>query len=279
MIASLDAWRKSVGPILGSVLSFFCVFQIINPLATWLSPDYSLFLRRGVGGVFVLLITVFLCCCFASIQPRTLLQRLRSHLSWPATAPGWRLFLLFFFWFALAHLILLSIYLLADAATFDTTALPLLLRRWPVLLVGFIATLFLAWSEELIFRGLLFDHFRQFHTLWPSAIASSCIFSLAHNLRAPWTLLTSEWRLGLGLFLLGMTLTIIAQWQRSLAASAGAHAGLVFIKVVLRKVPLVVIPANAGLLFPTDLRTSLLTLEVLLVAIVAFFACFSRKKI
>ncbi|MGD1997865.1 MAG: CPBP family intramembrane metalloprotease [Candidatus Dependentiae bacterium] len=268
-----------MGPIFGSVLSFFCAFHLLDPLATWLSPSFSLYLTRGVGGAAILLAAVWQVCCFASIQKHSILQRLYSHFSWPSSPAQLRLFARFFFWFAIAHIGLLALYVIADAGTFHASAFALISRRWLTLLGGFVATFFLAWSEELIFRGLLFDHFRRFHGLLSSAIYSSILFSLVHRIYAPWLLVTTEWRLGTGLFLLGMLLTIIAVWQRSLAASAGAHAGLVFIKVLLRKIPLVAIPLNTSLLFPDDLRTSVVTIEIMMVAIVALFTCLSRKKI
>lgn len=279
MIALFNALRKSIGPIIGSALSFFCAFHLINPLATALSPSYSLLLTRGVGGAAILLATIWHICCFASIQPRILLDKLRTHARWPLTAAGWRLFTLFFVCFALAHIAFLSVYLIAGGAALQLSALPLLARRWLVLLVGFGATLFLAWSEELVFRGLVFDHFRRFHGLLASTILSSFLFTIVHNLRAPWALVTTEWRLGLGLFFLGTMLTMIAVWQQSLAASAGAHAGLVFIKVMLRKVPLITIFSHSSGCFPVDLRTSAIAITSFFAATSAFYACISQKKV
>ena len=69
---------------------------------------------------------------------------------------------------------------------------------------------------------------------------------------------------GNGAFLLGMFLTYVRVWENSLAASAGVHAGMVYIKVILRKVPLLPIATGSPQFFPIDLRESLI-FHVLLV--------------
>lgn len=143
------------------------------------------------------------------------------------------------------------------------TALPLMIKRWPILCIGFIGTFFLAWSEELLFRGLFFNHFAHTLPTFTSAVMSSVIFSLLHDLSNPLRLITTQWQLGLGLFLLGMFLTYIRLWK-GFAASAGAHAGLVYIKVILRKIPLLPIVTGSPYLFPIDLRESLIVHALLI---------------
>lgn len=197
--------------------------------------------------------------CFVSLAPAKM-QRLFWHdaVCWPFKSASWRPFFTFFAVFTALHAVVLTGYLFSGVGTWDAGALPLLLVRKKLLIIGFVGTLALAWAEELLFRGLFFQHFRRFLPLLPSAILSSFIFSLLHDLRNPLRLLTTQWQLGLGLFLLGMLLTYIRVWWGSMAASAGAHAGLVYLKVILRKISLLPIAATSPFLFPVDLRQSLI---------------------
>lgn len=197
----------------------------------------------------------------------------RDAVCWPFRATSWHPFFLFFCVFTLLHAGVLGIYvfyniaqwvplplpdLIETSMSWAPSILPHIIASKKVLIVGFIGTLALAWAEELLFRGLLLQHFLRFMPPFASAIASSFIFSILHDLRNPLNLLTAQWQLGLGLFLLGMLLTYIRLWWGSMAASAGAHAGLVYLKVILRKIPLLPIAAGSPFLFPVDLRESLL---------------------
>lgn len=245
--------------IIGSAASFLCSALIIHTIALRLDPSFSLLLTRGVGKAALMWAAILQIIWFLAIQAASFATPLwRDAITWPLQKKSWSPFFRFFLLFCGAHILFLSSYYLTGWATWQPAALPLLLTRWPVLLVGFIGTFFLAWSEELIFRGLLFSHFQRSLPLLTSAVSSSFIFSILHDLHNPLNLLTRDWQLGLGLFLLGMFLTYVRVWQNSLAASAGVHAGLVFIKVVLRKVDLLPIIGGSRYLFPVDLRESLI---------------------
>jgi hypothetical protein len=51
-------WIKNIGPILLSALSIFMSFFIIQPIALYLDPTFSLFANRGIGkiGITVLVL-------------------------------------------------------------------------------------------------------------------------------------------------------------------------------------------------------------------------------
>jgi membrane protease YdiL (CAAX protease family) len=127
------------------------------------------------------------------------------------------------------------------------------------LLLGFVATFFLAWSEEAIFRGTLYPFLCRSFNPWAGMIATSFIFSLAHNLHNPLGLLTTEWRLGLGLFLLGLLLNTVFALSNKLYVSMGIHAGLVFVKVILRRIPLITLAPTLPWYLHADLRQSTIT--------------------
>ena len=112
-------------------------------------------------------------------------------------------------------------------------------------LFGLFVVFMLAWTEELIFRGTIYPYFAQFYKPIPSMLITSTIFMLVHNLTNPLALVTSEWRLGLGLFLLGLFLNQIFVITKKLYTGMGVHAGLVFVKVVLRRAPFLVFIAQS----------------------------------
>lgn len=128
------------------------------------------------------------------------------------------------------------------------------------IIVGFVATFFLAWTEELIFRGTVYKIFAQELTPLVSAIFAAVVFMLAHNLTNPLALVTFDWKLGAGLFLLGLLLNLIFIITDKLYTGMGAHAGLVFVKVFLRRVPFLEFLPAAELPFfmDKDLRQSVL---------------------
>jgi membrane protease YdiL (CAAX protease family) len=127
----------------------------------------------------------------------------------------------------------------------------------------------LAWTEELIFRGTIFPYFEQFYSTIPSIVLTSLIFMLVHNLKNPLMLLSCDWKLGLGLFLLGVLLNQIFVITRKLYAGMGVHAGLVFVKVVLRRIPF--------LSSVPDLRQSYLVHILFLFTIVTLFFVYRKK--
>jgi hypothetical protein len=91
---------------------------------------------------------------------------------------------------------------------------------------------------------------------------------LCHDLTNPLNLITKDWKLGLGLFLLGMMLNIIFVITQKLYTGMGAHAGLVFVKVILRRARFLVFLPAAQLpcWVNPDLRQSVL-IHIMFVAV------------
>lgn len=279
MYSAACAVQKSLRSVIGSAASFFVSAIIIHFFACQLDPSFSLLLTRGVGKAALMWAAIVQICCFIAIQQPSFSSSFwRTAVSWPLRCKDLTLWGRFFTLFAGLHVIILSAYWATGHAHWFADALPLLIRRWPILLIGFVGTFLLAWSEELIFRGLLFQHFGRTLPLLTSAVLSSFIFAILHDLHNPLRLLTCHWQLGFGLFLLGMFLTYIRVWQNSIAASAGVHAGMVFIKVVLRKVPLLPIAAGSPHLFPIDLRESLILHALLLAGCIVLHAHIKQKR-
>lgn len=138
------------------------------------------------------------------------------------------------------------------------------------LLFSFFIVFLLAWSEEVIFRGMLYSYFAQFYQPFSSIIITSLIFMFAHDLSNPLNLITKNWQLGLGLFFLGILLNLIFVLTGKLYTGIGAHMGLVAVKVFLRRIPLVEFIPEDQLPFwiNNDLRQSLVIQALFLVVII-----------
>jgi len=181
-----------------------------------------------------------------------------TNFSFFRTRSWYKDFFIFFNLFATLH----SLFLLTGVAAGYAIFTPMINYSWATLtcklVIGLVATFLLAWSEEMIFRGTLYRYLSLSLSPFKSMLITSAIFALAHNLTAPWLLMATDYKLGLGLFLLGLLLNLIFVITNKLYCSMGAHAGLVFIKVCLRRAPIVtLLPLN---MLPwwlhTDLRQS-----------------------
>ena len=268
MLRTLCAVDKSMRSILGSAVSFFISACIIHTIACKLDPSFSLLLTRGVGKVTLMLAALIQIGCFLAIQPVSFARKIwNAAVMWPFRSACLQTFFSFFILFSVIHIAVIGVYICAGYGAYNSTSLSLLPGRVGALIIGLCGTFLLAWSEECIFRGFLFEHLSRYLSVFSSAVLSSGIFSILHDLHNPLSLVTTQWQLGLGLFYLVCFLTYLNLWKNSLAASAGAHAGLVFIKVVLRKVPLVPLVSGSTFLFPLDLRESVLVHGILLVAL------------
>ena len=97
-------------------------------------------------------------------------------------------------------------------------AIPILL---PILLLG----LWISATEELVFRGFLFEELQQDYFIWVAAAIASLIFAFLHLV---WERQETIPQLP-GLWLMGMVLTL-ARWADggSLALACGLHAGWIW---------------------------------------------------
>lgn len=231
---------KSLGPIIISVLSIFVCFLILQPLACFLDPSFSLFANKGIGKIGITLLVLIHIFCLLFTAPKAVWRSfIQTNFSF-FLSPSWlKDFFIYFSIFFSVHAVFLSTFFLTGAANLADTSSFSLNNCGLKLLFGFIVTFFLAWTEELIFRGTVFPLLSQNLSPLISAIISSLIFMAAHDLTNPLNLFTVKWKLGLGLFLLGLFLNLIFIQTKKLYAGMGIHAGLVYVKVFLRRIPLI----------------------------------------
>jgi len=249
---------RIVGPILLSALSILIVSLLVNPIACWLDPSFYLLANRGVGKIAFTTIVIMHILQLFFLGSRNFFELfLDRNLRFFKNTQWIKEFLLFFSVFFTIHVILLSLFYYAGYAIYNPiTSLPSL----GSLALGFIATFFLAWSEEVIFRGTLYLYFSQYLRPITGIFVTSAIFALVHDLTNPLNLITKNWKLGLGLFLLGILLNLTFVITNKLYTGMGIHAGLVFVKVVLRRLPIITfLPAHQlACWVDRDLRQSFL---------------------
>lgn len=271
-----------MGPIILSALSLFISFCLLQPLALWLDPSFSLLANRGVGKIaFTIMVLLHIILLLATTSKKLLKSFLETNLYFVRSTSWLAPFFLYFFIFAGLHALMLAALWLPGIVYFVPEALHLIPSKLGNLGLAFIATFFLAWTEEAIFRGALFTVLRQKLAPLTSIILTSLIFSLAHDLTNPLTLVTTDWKLGLGLFLLGMFLNLLFFLSDKLYIGMGAHAGLVFVKVFLRRIPFVSYAPELPWWFDIDLRQSLLThvlfLTIIAILLIVFRSRFTQK--
>lgn len=268
-----------MGPIVVSALSILITSLIVQPVGLLLDPSFSLLANRGVGKIaFTLIVIINILLLLTTLSKEILAEFLERNLYFISRKSWLRPFFLMFVTFFLIHGILLASFGIMGYVHFDASALTLIPKKIFPLLFGFIATFFLAWTEEAIFRGALFLVLRQKLRPFISIVLTSLIFMLAHNLTQPWMLITVDWRLGLGLFLLGMFLNIVYFVTNKLYIGMGIHAGLVYVKVFLRRIPCIeYIPYLPWWINP-DLRQSIVT-HILFVAVIIVLVILYRRNL
>ncbi|KKQ11666.1 MAG: hypothetical protein US22_C0018G0006 [candidate division TM6 bacterium GW2011_GWF2_36_6] len=274
-------WQVT-GPILLSALSILITFIFVQPVACWLDPTFSLFANRGIGkiGITVLVMWHIFLLLF-NCDKKLLYDFWQTNFLFFKKTDWIKPFFLFFIVFSSFHALFLIALYFTGCLIYTPVQINYNLSFAIKMLVGVIATFFLAWTEELIFRGTVYKFFVQALSPITSAVFASLIFMLSHNLSNPLALVTIDWKLGAGLFLLGLLLNLIFILTGKLYTGMGAHAGLVFVKVFLRRIPFVAFlpPEQLSFFIDKDLRQSLcFHLAFILVDIILIIKIIKNQK-
>ncbi len=267
------------GPIAISALSLCISFHCLQPLALTCDPTFSLLAGRGIGKIALILMVLVHCGLLVASMRQSLARRWCAINVQFFGATTWlRSFAGMFLLFALLHAAMLVAASQPHCITIDSQALTLIPSKLGSLFFGLVTVFFLAWTEELIFRGTIFFILSQRLSVMSSMLITSGIFALSHNLINPLAMVISQWRLGLGLFLLGLFLNTLFVATGTLAYSMGAHAGLVYIKVILRRIPLIAYTQEAPWWFNADLRQCLVVQALFFIGIVGMLSVLQRTR-
>jgi membrane protease YdiL (CAAX protease family) len=274
----IQIW-KSAGPIFLSALSLFLAFFLLQPFALWLNPEWTLRASRDVGKVAFVVMVIYQVVLLLSIQSRDFLHRFFQTNLFFFIEKGWfKKYLKFFSVFFLLHmLIILGLYF-AGYVYFDASWGALSISLVGRIFFGFFVAFLLAWTEELIFRGTLFPYFEQTFSTFASLLITSFIFMFAHDVAAPWKMVTDNLSIGIGLFLLGFLLNVVFAVTQKLYIGMGIHSGLVAVKVFFRRVPCLKFVDSSlwGTLVNSDLRQSIIIHFLFLLLIVVLLVKYRR---
>lgn len=270
---------KILGPIALSALSIFFSFLLIQPVATWIDPSFTLLANRGIGKIALVSIVILNVILLVALGSKDFFKKFwETNFYFFKNGKWLKSFFRFFSLFFALHILTISFFTFYGFAEIINYSC-----KWTIIfsiLFGFIATFFLAWTEELIFRGTLYQMFAQNMCPFYASAAASFIFMLAHDLSNPLNLITINWKLGLGLFLLGWLINIIFILTGKLYTGMGAHAGLVFVKVILRRIKIVAFLPATQLPFwvNADLRQSVL-IHIFFALIIIILILLNRQKL
>lgn len=267
----IKKFTKAFGPIILSALSLTITFNILQPFACLLDPSFNLLSSRSVGKIaFTTMAILQIILFLVMLSSKFLRNFLKTNVYFFSEKGFLKKFFKFFILFFSLHVLLLFLFYLFDFANYNQFWGSFNFSLFVRIIFGFIVTFFLAWTEELIFRGTLFPYFEQTLSTFSSLCITSLMFMFVHDMRNPFNLITQNWQLGLGLFLLGFLLNLIFIETRKLYTGMGAHAGLVFVKVILRRMPILIfLPmANTPFWVNRDLRMSNLVHITFIIAII-----------
>jgi len=244
---------KNIGPMVLSALSLTISFLIIQSLAFFINPELNLLASKNLGKIAFTSMVFYQIILFLYIQSITitgesknksgnrksmLVSFYQTNIQFLSNTNWIPTFAILFVLFFSFHSITLFSFKTLGLAFYNQSWAGISLNAIAKIIFGFVATFFLAWTEEAIFRGTIYPYFLQYYSTLTSVFLTSFIFMSVHDLTNPISLVTTNWKLGLGLFLLGFLLNVVFAITGKLYASMGIHSGLVFVKVILRKAPI-----------------------------------------
>ena len=226
-----------VRPIVISVLLLFITATLTQYLFSLFIPSFNILASKDLGKVvFTLLVFVSL-GSFVWQQPKLFQQQwLERNVYFLSSRQGLTIFTRYFLVFFVLHTLFLLTCYFCGVGFFQAS---LMSNGWKIsgkIIFGFFVTFLLALTEEIMFRGTFYPYFVQFVRPLGAVTLTSLFFMTVHFLPNPLLQLWQNLPTAIGLFLLGFMLNLIFISTKSMYANIGTHAGLVFVKVILRKI-------------------------------------------
>jgi membrane protease YdiL (CAAX protease family) len=226
-----------VRPIGWSVLLLFLTAIIAQTVIGFFMPGFNILASKDLGKIIFTILVFGALGFFVTQQPPEFRATwIRKNILFLKQWAAFKVFVQCFMFFFFLHVLFLAICYGTGYATLQSVKTPNLLKLIGQLLFGFCATFMLALTEEIMFRGSFFPYFSQWLRPITAAFVTSLCFMIVHFLPNPVTQLRNEWPIGIGLFLLGFMLNLIFIKANTMYANIGTHAGLVYVKVILRKI-------------------------------------------
>ncbi len=271
---------SEIRPIFYSALLLLITSIVTQFLGAFFNPAFNLLASRGTEKIIFTLLVIAHLLGLALTRSKCFFQEsLEINVYFLWRKPWVRSYVILFSVFFSLHVLMLC-FIGATGYLSYNSAYQLTPKILGSICLGFVVTFFLAWTEELIFRGIFFRYIAHMVSPLMSVFVASLVFMLAHDLAGPWNLVTVHWQLGLGLFLLGVVLNLLFLISGKLYVSMGAHAGLVFVKVILRRIPLVSYLPTDQLPWwlAVDLRQSHLTHVLFMITILILLRVYFLRR-
>lgn len=249
------------GPLIIAALSLFFWSYSIQTIICYFNLGINILSEKNIGKIIFTFLALLHVDLFLRLQKKKYADSFYKttfglFTLWSSLTDFFSYFGLFFF----IHLVVIALFVSMGHALFIPFFHALKYGFFKKAVWGFVATFFLVWSEEAIFRVALFSHFNRFISVRPAIFVTSFCFMVAHSFQDPVHFFVHEWRIAIGLFLFGVMLNSLYASTGKIITSMGAHAGIVFVKVLQRRILFVqFLPnINSVWLLDGDLRQSLL---------------------
>jgi membrane protease YdiL (CAAX protease family) len=270
---------QCLGPIFIAALFLLLNFYAVQALIDYYVLGINLLSEKNLGKIIFSLMVMLTIDLFLRFQNKKYLSHFYQTVFGIFRWRSITIFGFYFFLFFLFHLATITLFVGMGHAQFIACLDGLTSSFFLKAVWGFVATFFLVWSEEAIFRVALFNHFHRFLKTIPAMIITSLCFMAAHGLVNPYHFFVHEWRIAIGLFLFGLMLNSIYVKTGNVMANMGAHAGVVFVKVLQRRLFFVqFLPhIQSFWLIDADLRQSVLA--CIFFFLITLYSVFSSKMI
>lgn len=242
--------------VLSALLLFVTAYSAQNLIALFI-PSFDILASKDLGKIVFTILVFISLGFFVRVQPAPFrFAWVKRNFGFLGNRAELTRFAQFFTLFFALHALFLGICFALGFAHLQPVTIPSFYKLSGKLLFGFCATFMLAYTEEVMFRGTLFPYFSQWLRPINAAFTTSLSFMLVHFLPYPWTQIPNDAATAFGLFSLGFMLNLIFIKIGTMYANIGTHAGLVFVKVVLRKIRFLVFAPAATLpwMLHSDLR-------------------------
>lgn len=267
-----------IRPIVFSALFLFITAWLAQISLSRTISGFDILASKDLGKIVFTLLVFAALGIFVAQQPSAFVCNWRKqNFGFLTQKKGAILFAKVFTIFFSLHALLLASFYLGGVAYFSPSAF-FSLKAFGQIVFGFFVTFMLAYTEEVMFRGTVFPYLLQFVRPIVAIFFTALMFMIAHFLPNPLIQLARDPAIAFGLFLLGFMLNLIFVAAGTMYANIGAHAGLVFVKVILRKVRFLVISTAPTLpwFLHHDLRQAPLVHGLFLLVIIGLMVWYRK---
>lgn len=276
----VQRFLKIVRPILVSALLLFAAANVLQYGIAAIIPSFNILASKDLGKIIFTLLVFGALGVFVYQQPPSFRKDwVKRNFLFLSSHHGLQIFFRCFLLFFTLHALFLGACYWAGVASFLPIGDISIISLTGKLLFGFAATFMLAFTEEIMFRGTIYPYLTQWLRPLTAVLFTSLAFMIVHFLPNPVVQLAHDWPIAIGLFLLGFMLNLIFIKAGTMYANMGTHAGLVFVKVILRKIRFIAFaPLNSLPWFlHSDLRQA--PLVHLLFGLIIVGLCINMKTV